>query len=482
MSGETATAAAARPDAGRSPNPRLILVACCFSLFMAQLDATAVNVAMPSIGGSLGGGISGLQWVVDGYVLALACLGMSGGSLGDRYGRRRTYRIGLVVFSLSSLGCGLAPDLAGLVTLRIVQGVGAAMLMPVTLSIITITFHDPAARARAIGVWAGVAGLAAGVGPMVGGALASGLGWRAIFWINLPVGALAYALAGRHIPESRSTDPGSFDLTGQVLLTATMAALTYALIEAPAKGWGSGPTLGLLGGAGIGGLCFVVAETRIRKPLIEPRYFQDRGFAGAGAIACLAYLAVMGFLFMNSLYLQRVRGLSPLTAGLAMLPASLTLAAASLLAGRLVARYGPRPVLIASTCSLIAAMAVLIRSTPTTAPVLLLAAYLLLGAGWGLLNPPLTNVAITAMPRDQAGVASASVGVSRQLGAVLGVAIMGSLITTRTSTLIRAGRAEASAFTEATHLGYAVGIGAALVGLVIAIATMSRNSADRREV
>ena len=233
---------------------RLALFACCFSLFMAQLDATAVNVALPSVGRSLGGGVGGLQWVVDAYVLVLASLAMSGGGIGDRYGRRRTYRAGLSVFSLGSLGCSLAPALPFLVAARMLQAAGAAMLMPVTLSIITSMLRDPASRARAIGVWIGAAGLAAGIGPLAGGALTSGVGWRAIFWINLPIGAIALALTGPLIPESRAARPRRAGLGGQALLVLTLAALTYALIQAPQYGWHSPPTLALLAVAAAAGL------------------------------------------------------------------------------------------------------------------------------------------------------------------------------------------------------------------------------------
>ncbi|MGH3208079.1 MAG: MFS transporter [Trebonia sp.] len=488
---ETTLTPATVPSAPRPrPDPRLTLLACCFSLFMAQLDATAVNVALPSIGTDLGAGISGLQWVVDGYVLVLACLAMTGGGLGDRYGRRRVYRIGLATFSLASLGCSLMPTIVGLVGFRMVQAIGAAMLMPVTLSIVSNTFHEPVARARAIGIWAAAAGVAAGVGPIVGGALASGLGWRAIFWINLPIGALALLLTGRYVPESRAAEPRRPDLIGQAVLAVTLATLTYALIEAPRWGWGSTTTLTILAGAAIGMLCFAVVESRVGQPMIEPRYLRDRRFAGAGGIAVLTHLAVMGFLFLNSLYLQQVRDMSPLAAGAALLPVSLALAAVSPLAGRLTGRYGPRPVLVFASACLIAGLAILARSTPSTALMLLATAYVLIGAGWGLLNPPLTNVAVDTMPRDQAGVASAAVGTSRQLGAVLGVAVMGSLTITLTRAKLRYGPTDPSrlvapgsghgfggavgtAFTDATHMGYAVGIAAALAALVLAIATLN---------
>lgn len=488
--------AAPRPARGDLGGAGLVLLTCCFSLFMAQLDATAVNVALPAIGRDLGGGISGLQWVVDGYVLVLASLAMSGGAAGDRFGRRRVYRTGLAVFSLGSLGCSLAPSLASLIGLRVVQAAGASMLMPVTLSIIANTYRSPAARSRAIGVWAGISGLAAAAGPLVGGALTSAVGWRAIFWINLPIGAIALLLTARQLRESRAARPRALDLTGQILLSVTLAALTYALIEAPGRGWAAPETLALLGASAAGGWCFVAVEARV-PGLLEPRFFRIPSFSGATAMALLGYLALMGFLFVNSLYLQQIRGLTPLAAGAALLPASLALAAASPVAGRLTARHGPRPVLAAASASIGAALAVLTQVTETTPLAVLALAYLLIGAGWGLLNPPLTSAAIAAMPADQAGVASATAGAARQVGAVLGVAVMGSLAAARlaglphgpgqhASGLARvaalaarggAGGPARAAFMSGTRLGYAVGLAAALVCLILAVAAMGRDTA-----
>ncbi|MEV4113719.1 MFS transporter [Nonomuraea sp. NPDC049695] len=493
--GIVSRAAASQPVPGPRNKSRLTLLTCCFSLFMAQLDATAVNVALPSIGKDLGGGISDLQWVVDAYVLVLACLGLSGGGIGDRYGRRRVYRIGLIVFSLASLGCGLAPTLGVLIAFRMVQAAGASMLMPVTLSIITNTFVAPAARTRAIGTWMAAGGVAAGVGPLIGGALTSALGWQAIFWINVPVGALALTLTRLYVTESRAAERRSLDIAGQAFLGCSLAALSYALIEAPRVGWASTLTLMLLAGAGLGALCFVAVEFRTDRPLIEPRYFRDRAFAGAAGIAVLTYLAVMGAQFLSSLYLQQVRGLSPPAAGAMLLPTSVALAAASPLAGRLTARYGPRPVVVAATVFLVGGLALLAETTPSTSPAFLIIAYLLIGVGWGSLNPPLTGVAVNTMPRDQAGVASAAVGASRQLGAVLGVAVMGSLTTTLTRTglehrvphpeadpatlVMGGGQAARAVFTSATHVAYAAGAGAAVAAMIVALATMPHRARAR---
>lgn len=421
-----------RPGTRPGATPRqaaLVLAICCFSLVMTQIDATAVNVALPAMGRDLGGGISALQWVVDGYVLALACLGVTGGGLGDRYGRRTVYLIGLAVFTLASLACGAAPGLPALIAARVVQGVGASMLMPVTLAIIAHTFDDPAARTRAIGVWAGSSGVAAAAGPLVGGALVAAAGWRAIFVLNVPIGVAALVLTRRWVPESRAERPRAFDPAGQALWILTTAGLTYALIHASSGGWLSAAGLSAFGVALTAAVCFGVVESRSRHPLIDPALYRNRAFAGASLLAVLFYLAVNGTLFISSLHLQQVQGLSPMQTGLRLLPAPAALVLGSVAAGRLAPRVGPRPILLAAAVVLSAASALLVAGGENAELLSSESAYLLLGAGLGLANPLLTDIAMAAMPRARAGVASATVGTSRQLGAVLGVAVMGSLAT-----------------------------------------------------
>jgi len=350
--------------AGR--RPRLILLICCFSLFMAQLDATVVNVGLPAIGRDLHAGIADLQWVVDAYVLALASLVMSSGAAGDRVGRRRVFRVGLLTFTLASLACSLAPSFGVLIAFRLLQGAGASMLMPVTLSIIANTFPDPRRRAEAIGVWAGVAGLSAAAGPLLGGALVDFVGWRAIFWVNLPIGALALVLSGRFVPESRAAQPRPADLPGQALIGAFIAALTYGLIQAPAHGWGSPATLALLAVVVVTLAGFVTVELRTATPLFDVRLLRRPPLAGATAAAVLAYTAVMGFLFLNTLYLQQVRGLSPILAGLTILPFPAALVLASPLAGRLAGRHGPRALITIGGGAIAAGMLTLLTTSPST--------------------------------------------------------------------------------------------------------------------
>ena len=470
-------AATASAVAGRR---RLILAICCFSLFMAQLDATAVNVALPRIGQDLHAGITGLQWVVDGFVLALGSLAMSAGAAGDRLGRRRVFRRGLVVFTAASLACSLAPDLGWLIGARVAQGAGASMLMPVTLAIIAATFTDSRQRAQAIGLWAATAGIAAAAGPLLGGVLATTAGWRAIFWINLPVGLAGVTLTTAFVPESRSVIPRPADLPGQAGVAVFVATLTYALIQAPDQGWNSPLTLVLFAGAGCALAGFAAAELRSPAPMIDVRLLARPALAAAIAAAVLAYLALMGFLFLNALYLQQARGLSPIRAGLAILPFPAALAVTSPLAGRLLARRQPHLLIGAGGAVITAGLLALLGAGTATPYPLLCVIYLLLGTGWGLLNTPVTSLAVSAMPAQQAGVASALAGSARQVGTVLGVALLGSLASTSLrQELARApGANHAAALADATHLGYLAGALAA--ALIVPIASAAIRLGARR--
>jgi MFS family permease len=435
----------ARPRAGARPGAMVLLV-CCFSTFMAQIDATAVNVALPAMGRDLGGGLAASQWVVDGYVLALACLAVTGGGLGDRFGRRKVYRVGLTVFTCGSLACAAAH-----------------------------TFDDPTARSRAIGLWAGASGLAAAAGPLLGGGLVTAAGWRSIFWVNVPIGALALFLTRRYVPESRAAQPRPFDAAGQTLWVLATAILTYALIHAPSSGWLSGTSVLLFGAAVCAALGLVVVESRSAHPLIDPRLYRDRVFAGVSVLAVLFFLAVNGTLFISSLILQRVHGLSPVQTGLRLLPAPAALALGAMVSGRLAPRAGNRPILLSATTALSAACLLLALTGDGTSPALSEPAYLLLGSGLGLANPLLTDIAIAAMPRSRAGVASATVGTSRQLGSVLGVAIMGSLAAHGSQTARLAKHAE---LTLDPRPAYLAATAVALVALCTAVAGAPRRTTD----
>jgi EmrB/QacA subfamily drug resistance transporter len=445
----------------------VILAVCCLSLLLVGMDVTIVNVALPSIRRDLNVSLSGLQWTIDAYVLVLASLLMLAGSTADRLGRRAIFQTGLVIFSVGSLLCSLAPGLGWLVAFRMVQAIGASMLNPVAMSIITNVFTEPRERARAIGVWGGVVGISLGLGPIVGGVLVESIGWRSIFWINLPIGLAAIGLTARFVPESRAPRARRVDPVGQLLVMVALASMTYAIIDAPRAGWTSSTTVGLLALA-IGAIGALLAyEPRRVDPLLELRFFRSAPFSGATAIAICSFGAFSGFLFLNTLYLQEVRGLSALQAGLSTLPLAVMTLIFAPLSGRLVGSRGPRIPLLAAGTAMCAGGLMLVRLDPNTSLAWLLASYLVFGLGFGLVNAPITNTALSGMPRSQAGVAAAIASTSRQVGSALGVAVVGSALSSGLAGPLRAGFAAAShsAWWIVAGCGLAVlGIGALTTG------------------
>ena len=403
---------------GRRHRIRVLLI-CCLSLFIVGIDITAVNVALPSIGRDLDAGVSGLQWTVDAYTVVLASLLMLGGSTGDRLGRRRVFVVGLVVFSVASLLCSVAPSVGLLVAFRALQAVGGAMLNPVAMSIIANTFTDPRERAQAVGVWGAGFGISMALGPIVGGTLVDAIGWRAIFWLNLPVGLAAIALTLRYVPESRAPRPRRLDPVGQLLVIVLLASLTFGIIEGVDAAFvaSAAALLGLLR-----------YEPRREEPLVDLRFFRSIPFASSIAICVAAFSAFGGFLFLNTLYLQQQRGLSPLQAGLVTVPVAVMIVAASPLSGRIVGRRGPRLPLVIAGIGLIVGCAMLTGIDAATSLGWLIAAYVVLGLGFGLVNAPITNAAVSGMPRAQAGVAAAVATTSRQVGQTLGVAVVGAIV------------------------------------------------------
>lgn len=409
----------------------LILATCSLSIFLTTLDGTIVNVALPAIERSLHARIDGLEWVVDAYLLVLASLLLVSGSTGDRIGRRRMLTIGLVLFTSGSLLSSISPSVSALIAFRMLQAIGGSMLVPNSLSIITNTFTDARQRAVAIGIWAGVFGVSAACGPVIGGALVVTVGWRAVFWVVVPVGALAIFLARRYVPESRAAHPRRFDVPGQVLIAASLACLTYAIIEGPTAGWTSVRILVLFALSAVLLAAFVVVERRVRTPLLDPQFFRSPPFSGAFVIAVAIFCAFNGFLFLNTLYLQDSRGDSALMAGVMTMPATGVIALVAPFSGRIVARWGSRGPLTVAGLLIAAGGVVLLRSTVVTPYWVLAGAYLLIGSGYGFANPPITNTAVSGMPRAQAGTAGAVAGAARQIGSVLGVALMGALATSR---------------------------------------------------
>jgi EmrB/QacA subfamily drug resistance transporter len=358
------------------------------------------------------------------------------------------------------------------------------MLNPVAISIVRNVFEDPRERAQAIGVWGAMIGISMALGPVVGGALVDSVGWRSVFLVNIPVGLLALGLTAAYVPESKAPHPRRIDPVGQVLVALALATLTYAIIEGPSQGWGSAEILGLFAVAVASFIALTAYELRREEPLIEVRFFRSAPFSGASAIAVCAFAALGGFLFLNTLYLQDVRGLSPLHAGLYTLPmAAVTLVFAPL-SGRLVGSRGSRPSLVLGGLALTTSALMLTRLSPTTPFSYLITSYVIFGVGFGLVNPPITNTAVSGMPSSQAGVAAAVASTSRQVGQTLGVAVLGALAGGSVAGALGPG------FAAATHSSWWILSVLGLVVVVLAVLTTTgwadetaRDTAERlREV
>jgi EmrB/QacA subfamily drug resistance transporter len=446
----------------------LVLAVCCLSLFIVGLDATIVNIALPSIGRDLHAPVSGLQWTIDAYTLVLASFLMLAGSTADRLGRRRIFQTGLATFTVGSLLCSLAPGLGWLVAFRMLQALGGTMLNPVAMSIISNTFTDNRERARAIGVWGAVFGLSMALGPVLGGVIVGSAGWRGVFWVNIPVGVIAIVATALAVPESRAAHARRVDPVGQVLIIVMLASLTYAIIEGPRAGWGSAVILGCFALSAVAAAGLVIYEPRRREPLLDLRFFRSAPFAGATVIAVTGFACLGGFLLLNTLYLQDARGLPALQAGLYTLPMAAMTVVFAPLSGRITGQRGPRLPLVLAGVLTIAGALMLTRLTATTPVGWLIVIYLVFGAGVGIVNPPITNTAVSGMPRAQAGVAAAVASTSRQVGTSLGVAVVGSVVTSALHGSLRTGLAAAS------HIGWWVIAGCGLVLLVVGLVTSGR--------
>jgi EmrB/QacA subfamily drug resistance transporter len=452
-----------------------VLAICCMSLLIVGMDATIVNVALPSIQRELHASVSGLQWTTAAYTVVLASLLMLGGSTADRLGRARVFKFGLALFTLASLACSLAPGVGWLIAFRVLQGVAGAMLNPVAMSIIRNTFDDPRERAKAIGIWGAVVGVSMALGPVLGGVLV-GLSWRAVFLVNIPIGLAAIVLTARFVPESRAPRPRRPDPVGQVLVILLLASLTSAIIEGPSLGWGSPLIVALAVTAGASLVALVRYELRRVDPLIELRFFASRPFAAATLIAVAAFTAFGGFLFLNTLYLQDVRGLSPASAGLCTLPMAAMTVLVSPISGRVVAARGVRGPLVVGGLGLGVGSLMLVSLSAHTSLGWLLAAYSVFGLGFGAVNAPITNAAVSGMPASQAGVAAAVASTSRQVGQTLGVAALGAVATAGVAGSLH----DHLATTSHPAWWIIAAIGAGIVALGLAASTVSaRASAER---
>ena len=453
-----------------------VLATCCLALLLVTMDVTIVNVALPAIRRDLRASVAGLQWSIDGYSVVMASFLLLSGSMADRFGRRRIFQLGLAIFSLGSLLCSLAPTTSALVGFRMLQAVGGSMLNPVAMSIIVNTFTDPRERARAIGIWGAVFGVSMAAGPLLGGVLVERVGWRSIFWVNVPIGLLAVWLTARFVSESRADKPRRFDLVAQALIILGLMALTSAVIEGRSAGWWSWP---IAVGFGVSLSCVVALvfwEKHRTEPLLDLRFFRSLPFSSATLLAVLAFAAFSGFLFLNSLYLQEARGLSASAAGFMTLPIALALIVCSPLSGRLVGAGRTRLAIVVAGAAVVTAALILTGLSKDTPLPVLAVAYAVFGVGLGSINAPITNNAVSGMPRSQAGLAAAVASTSRQVGVSLGVALAGSLA---------GGGIEAAHhadFAEATHLVFWViaAFGGAIVALgIVSTGKRARASAAR---
>lgn len=405
----------------------IILVTCCLSLLIVSMDATIVNVAIPSIRADLGASASQLQWVIDIYTLALASLLLLSGAAADRFGRRRTFQIGLTLFAVASLLCSIAPNIETLIAARLLQAIGGSMMNPVAMSIITQVFTGRVERARAIGVWGGVVGISMALGPIVGGALIEFVNWRAVFWINLPICVLAILLTAIFVPESKSATMRDVDPIGQGLGMAFLFGIVFVLIEGPSFGWADWRVIVVAVIAALAFAAFLRYEARRRDPFIDLRFFRSIPFASATMIAVCAFAAWGAFLFMMSLYLQEERGFSAMHTGLIYLPVAAGALIFSPLSGRMVGRFGSRPSLLIAGVLLTVAPLLLTGLSAETPVWQLLAIFAVFGVGFSMVNAPITNAAVSGMPTDRAGAASAVASTSRQVGVSIGVALCGSV-------------------------------------------------------
>jgi EmrB/QacA subfamily drug resistance transporter len=431
-----------------------------------------VNVALPTIQRSLHLQISELEWVVTGYALTFGALMLTGGKLADLLGRRAVFVGGLVVFTLSSLACGLAGSASVLIAARVVQGVGAALMNPATLSIITVTF-PPRERGTAIGIWAGVSALALAIGPLTGGLITEHVNWNWIFFINVPIGALAIVAALVLIPESRDTSAEQRpDIPGLASSALGLFALSYGLIEANRYGWTSTRILTAFAIAVISLALFVLFESRQRLPMLDLGLFRNVGFAGANTVMLLVGLAMFGIFFYVSLYVQQVLRYSPVQAGASFLPWTLLIILIAPIAGRFSDRFGPRPFVSVGMAILAGAMLVFSRVGLGASYWQLLPGMLLGGLGMSIAMAPTTAAAMASVRPDKAGVGSAVLNSMRQVGGSLGIAIMGAIVASGISSSLAAGDPRPLAFVHGYHHAVEISALIALAGAVIAASTL----------
>jgi EmrB/QacA subfamily drug resistance transporter len=440
----------------------LTLAAVSFGLFMIMLDNTVVNVALPSIQRDLGADLSELEWIVTGYALTFASLMLVGGKVADAYGRRRIFVLGIVVFTLASLGCGLAGSSEALIAARVLQGAGAALMNPATLSIIAATF-PPRQRGTAIGIWAGTSALALALGPLVGGLITEHLDWSWIFFVNVPIGVLGIAASYVFIDESRDETHASLDLPGLATSAVGLFALTYALIEANTYGWASGRIVGAFVVAAVLLASFVVIERRRRDPMLPLELFRSGTYTGANLVVLLVALAMFGVFFFVSLYMQNVLGYSPVETGAAFLPMTILIILVAPVAGRTSDRIGSRGLMTAGMLLVAVQLLLFSRLGADATFWELLPALLVGGVGMALTMTPSAAAATRSVPVEKAGVGSAVLNSARQVGGTMGIAIIGAIMAAEAG-----GERSVDAFMRGFEVSLRVAAAIAVVGAVVA--------------
>lgn len=451
-----------------------ILLAMCLGVFIAQLDSQVVNLAVKQIGSDLGAGISQLQWVLDSYNVFYATLLLTGGTLGDLYGRTRVFAIGVALIVLGSLVCAAAPNGAALITGRAITGVGAALEVPTSLAILTVTYTDAKERAGAIGVWAGCNGLALAVGPTIGGLLVDAAGWRSIFALVVPISVLAMAMAIRTVPESRDAQGRRLDLRGQALVIIALAALSFVTIEGPHEGFASPSILALIAVFIASSALFLVSQRNRAGALVPLDVFRNAPFDAALAVAGMMTFGMYAMLFLTPLYLQTLGKFSAFTVGLQLLPLSATFVAVSHYSGALAKRFGPRGVMATGMAAMGIGLLLLTQITSVPNMALLAAALFIIGVGLGLNTGPVNAVAVASLPPARSGTASGLVNTSRMIGATLGVAVLGAMFA------VRAGGNSPDAMVSGLRAAYLGGAIVEIAGALIALAFIRSDSMEQR--
>jgi EmrB/QacA subfamily drug resistance transporter len=407
------------------------LGATCFGLFMVMLDNTVVNLALPTIQREMSASLSELQWIIDSFILLVATFMLTGGTLGDLYGRKRLFVVGLAVFTGGSLFCALSPSVSMLVAGRIIQGVGAAIMMPSTLAILTHTFQEPKERAQAIGIWAGVSGISLAIGPVLGGVMVDAFGWQSIFYLNVPIGLAAIAITARVVPESKNPEGRGLDLPGQAMAIVGLGGLTFAFIEANTYGWGSALIISLFAASAVALTAFALWERRARSPILQLSFFKNITFTGANLVGLLVSFGFIGMLMFLALFMQNVQGFTATGAGVRQLPSTLAVMVFAIVSGRIVGRIGARVPITVGMCLVggaILSFMTVQSTTPYSHYWWILA---VLGTGTGLVMSPITTAVMSTIPVARAGMASATSNTMRQVGGVFGVAVLGSIVTGR---------------------------------------------------